>query len=89
MSDNQLRVQFTPDYDMLFVCYSGNDQKCQKGNQIEEQEKDFEQSDKRIENHVESLTGHGEKLVLGEVDQLRGQHGHDYPEDKQATVDYG
>lgn len=52
---------------------STDNQQSQPGNQIEEQEKDLEQSDKRIEDHVESLPGHGEKLVLGEVDKLRGQ----------------
>jgi hypothetical protein len=58
---------------MLFF---SDDQQRHTGNDIEDQKDDFEQSEERVNDPVESLLGNGKKFALHTVHKIRKQYAH-------------
>jgi hypothetical protein len=66
--------------------FLSDDQQSHVGNDIEEQKDDFEQSEERVNDHVEGFTGDGKQLALHTVHEIRGQHTHCGRDDEQGPV---
>jgi hypothetical protein len=54
--------------DALVGCsFLSYDQQGHVGNDIEEQEEDFEQPEERVDDHVEGFSGNGEPFALSAI----------------------
>ena len=56
--------------------FLSDDQQSHIGNDIKDQKDDFEQPEKRVNDHVEGFSGNGKPFALRTVQQIRGQYTH-------------
>jgi hypothetical protein len=66
--------------------FSSDDQQSHIGNDIEDQENDFEQPEERVNDYVEGFPGNGEPFALRTVHEIRGNYQYDGPKDQKASV---
>jgi hypothetical protein len=66
---------------------SCDDSQGQVGSEIEEKKDNLNQSQKRVDDHVEGFSGNGEPSALCAINEIQGEYGEHTPQSEDDSVD--